>query len=134
MRIVLDTNVFISGVFFTGPPYEILESWRDGRVRIVASAEILEEYRRVGEELSEKFPGVDLEPFLALLAVEAEIILAPELTERVCEDPDDDKFLACALAGRCKVVVSGDKQLRKTSGYRGIEVLSPRTFVTRHLA
>jgi putative PIN family toxin of toxin-antitoxin system len=134
VRIVLDTNVFISGVFFSGPPYEILKAWRDGRVTIVASAEILEEYRRVGDELSEQFPGVDLKPFLALLAVEAEIILAPELTERVCEDPDDDKFLACALAGRCKIVVSGDKQLRKTSGYRGVEVVSPRKFLNRYLA
>jgi putative PIN family toxin of toxin-antitoxin system len=133
VRIVLDTNVFISGVFFAGPPYEILEAWRDRRVTIVASAEILDEYRRVGEKLSEKFSGVDLEPFLALLAVEAEVILAPGLSERVCEDPDDDKFLACALAGRCGIVVSGDKQLRKTSGYRGIEVLSPRAFVNRHL-
>ena len=129
----MDTNVFISGVFFAGPPYEILRAWRAGRVTIVASAEILEEYRRVGEELSEKFPGVDLEPFLALLAVEAEIVLAPELNQTVCEDPDDDKFLACAVAGRCKVVVSGDKQLRKTTGFRGIEVLSPRVFLNRHL-
>ena len=51
MRIVLDTNVFISGVFFGGPPGKILEAWRDARVRPVLSAEIFEEYRRVGVEL-----------------------------------------------------------------------------------
>jgi putative PIN family toxin of toxin-antitoxin system len=133
VRIVLDTNVFVSGVFFTGPPHAILKAWHDGRLKIVASAEILEEYRRVGVELSEQFPGVDLEPFLALLAIGAEIILAPELSERVCKDPDDDKFLACAIAGRCKIVVSGDKQLREVSGYRGVEVMSPRAFLNRYL-
>jgi putative PIN family toxin of toxin-antitoxin system len=44
VRIVLDTNVFISGVFFSGPPYKILEAWRNGRIVLVVSPEILEEY------------------------------------------------------------------------------------------
>ncbi len=47
MKIVLDTNVFVSGVFFTGPPYEILNAWRQAVVQIVVSPEILDEYRRV---------------------------------------------------------------------------------------
>ncbi len=48
MRIILDTNVFVSGVFFTGPPYEILRGWRDGKWQLVICPEILDEYRRVG--------------------------------------------------------------------------------------
>lgn len=104
MKIVLDTNVFISGVFFSGYPFEILKAWRDRRLRIIVSAEILEEYRRVGVRLSKEYPGADLEPFLALLAVEADVVLAPPLPEIVCDDPDDDKFLACALAGRCQLL------------------------------
>jgi predicted nucleic acid-binding protein len=47
MRIVLDTNVFVSGIFFSGPPHRILGAWRDGRVRIVYSTSIAEEYQRV---------------------------------------------------------------------------------------
>ena len=46
MKVVIDTNVFISGVFFTGPPSKILEAWRDERVRVVLSPDIFEEYRR----------------------------------------------------------------------------------------
>lgn len=133
MIIVLDTNVFISGVFYSGPPFEVLQAWRDRRISIVVSAEILEEYRRVGERLARDFPGVDIKPFLALLAVEADVVLAPALPEHVCEDPEDDKFIACAIAGGCKVIVSGDKLLRKVSGYKGIEVLTPRRFVEDHL-
>ena len=133
MRIVLDTNVFISGIFFTGPPHRILTAWHDGEIEIVASAEILDEYRRVGKELSHQFPGVDIEPLLALLAIGAEMVIAPELPEPVSQDPDDDKFLACALAGRCEVVVSGDKHLKKVTGYWGIDVLSPRAFVDCYL-
>jgi putative PIN family toxin of toxin-antitoxin system len=133
VRIVLDTNVFISGIFFTGPPHRILTAWHDGDIEIVASAEILDEYRRVGKELSQQFPGADIEPFLALLAIGANMVIAPELPEPVSQDPDDDKFLACAIAGRCEVVVSGDKHLKKVTGYRGIDVLSPRAFVDCYL-
>jgi putative PIN family toxin of toxin-antitoxin system len=45
MRIILDTNVFVSGIFFTGPPYRILEAWRDRKIELVVSPEILEEYQ-----------------------------------------------------------------------------------------
>jgi len=133
VKIVLDTNVLISGVFFSGLPFKILRAWRDRRLRIVVSAEILEEYRRVGMRLSKEYRGVDLEPFLALLAVESDVVLAPPVPESVCEDADDDKFIACALASRCKIIVSGDKLLRKVSGYKGIKVLTPRIFVEHHL-
>lgn len=129
MRIVLNTNVFVSGVFFSGPPYQILKAWRDGKVQLVISQEILEEYQRVGETLAYQFPGVDLGPILELVTVKAELTQAPSLPEPVCDDPDDDKFLACALASNSEVIISGDKHLLKVSGYCGINILRPRKFL-----
>jgi predicted nucleic acid-binding protein len=55
------------------------------------------------------------------------------LPESLCEDPDDDKFIACALAGRCRVIVSGDGHLLKVSGFRGLTVMSPRRFIDENL-
>lgn len=133
MRIVLDTNVFISGVFFSGPPYEILKAWRENAVQVVMSPEIFDEYQRVGRVLAVEFPGVDLGEILELLLVHAELILAPALPGTVCDDPDDDKFLACAMAGECDVVVSGDRHLLRATGYGGVRVLSPREFLEVHL-
>jgi len=128
VRIVLDTNVFVSGVFFRGPPYEILKAWQDDRFQLVISEEILQEYREVGEALAKRFSGVDLSPILELLIVKAELTESPSLLEAVCDDPEDDKFLACALAGNSKLIISGDKHLLKISGYRGIKVIKPRKF------
>ena len=54
MRIVVDTNVLMSGIFFGGPPGEIVDAWKAGRVTFVLSPTILEEYRRVGDELESK--------------------------------------------------------------------------------
>ena len=133
MRVVLDTNVFVSGVFFSGPPYEILDAWRHGKVALVVSPEILSEYDRVGQELASKFATLDLAPALELLAFKGEVVKSPPLTERVCSDPDDDKFLACPIASGTKTISSGDKALRKTTGYAGIDVLSPREFVDKYL-
>jgi putative PIN family toxin of toxin-antitoxin system len=69
VRVILDTNVFVSGIFFAGPPYRILEAWRDGKIQLVVSQEILEEYQRVGDTLGEKFPEVNLQPILELIAM-----------------------------------------------------------------
>lgn len=134
MRVVLDTHVLVSGVFFTGPPYMILRAWRDGQVQLVISAEIVDEYHRVGEVMAEGFPGVDFPPILHLLAVVVELVHAPKLPEPVCSDPDDDNFLACALAGGTRLIISGDKGLLRSSGYRGIKVIRPRAFVDEYLA
>lgn len=133
MRLVLDTNVFISGVFFSGPPHVILQAWRDRRLDLVLSPAILEEYREVGERLGRQFPGVELSPLLNLLLAEGRLCRPRRLPMQVCQDPDDDKFLACALAGGCKLIVSGDKHLVRVSGYRGIVVTRPRRFVDEYL-
>lgn len=134
MRIVLDTNVFVSAVFFGGVPGQILEAWRDGRLQLVLSAGILDEYQRVGQALSAQYAGVDLEPILALLTVEAEIIEAPALLVPVSADPEDDKFFACASAAGVAVIVSGDKDLVDHDGWRGIRVRRPRQFADEFLS
>jgi putative PIN family toxin of toxin-antitoxin system len=133
MRVVLDTNVFVSGVFFGGLPGRTLESWRDGKLEIVVSPQIIEEYVRVGEGLAARFPGVDLDPALDLVAASATLVPAPSLSEPASRDPDDDKFLACAVAARAEVVVSGDRDLLVVSPYGRISVLRPRDFVNDSL-
>lgn len=133
MKIILDTNVFISGIYFGGIPYQVLKAWRDGRIRLLISQEIFEEYQRVGEELAVRFSEIDLNSILALLIVKADFIFTPSLSVQVCDDPDDDKFIACAVAGKSQIIVSGDKHLLKISGYRGIEVLKPRQFFDKYL-
>ncbi len=133
MRLILDTNVIISGVHFSGPPYDILDAWRRGRVELIVSSEILDEYRRVGEQLATQFPGIELEDFIELVTLRARIVDASPLKEKVCSDPDDDKFLACAIASGTKTICSGDKALLRASGYKSITILNPKDFVVRYL-
>ena len=98
----------------------------------MVSPEILEEYQRVGDVLAKQFSKVELGPVIDLLAVEAKLVLPPKLPEQVYTDPDDDKFLACALTSKTKFVISGDKHLLGVSSYRGIRIVRPRKFVERY--
>jgi len=129
MRIVLDTNVLMSGIFFGGAPGSILNAWQAGQIRLAVSPEIVEEYIVTAEVLSARYESIPLEPIIILLAKHSELWQSPPFTEQVCSDPDDDKFLACALASEAKCVVSGDKALLRVSGYRNICVLPPRQFM-----
>jgi len=134
MKVVLDTNVVVSGIFYSGPPAAILRAWRNGKIRLVTSQAILGEYKRVLEELSVQFPSVDVQSLLELIVVQSEVCSPPPLVEAVCEDPSDDKFISAALAAGAKIIVSGDKHLLKVSGYRDLAVLTPRQFLAQHLS
>ena len=74
MRIVLDTNVFISGIFFTGPPSQILKAWQNQNLQILLSREILDEYQRVAVNLSAKFTSVDILPIIELMTIYGQIV------------------------------------------------------------
>src|SRR5258705_4787726 len=134
LKVVMDTNVFVSGVLFSGPPYQIIKAWQSGEFELVVSQEILDEYWRVGEILAKERPKIDLNPILTFVLEHAKVYKPAKLKESVCEDPDDDKFFACALASGSGVIISGDKHLLKVSNYQGIEVLKPREFVDRYLS
>ena len=67
--------------------------------------------------------------FVGIRIVHAEVVEAPALLNPVSADPDDDKFLACAIAAEVSLIVSGDKHLLDQSGWRGVRILRPRQFV-----
>ncbi len=133
MRVVLDTNVVVSGIFFNGPPMQILAAWSARQFELIASIEILAEYRRVSTRLGRLFPGTDAEPLLDFVTRESRIVDPVPVPASACSDPNDLIFLACAIAGRAQVVVTGDRALLRASGFRSVEVVTPREFVRRYV-
>jgi uncharacterized protein len=89
---------------------------------------ILEEYLRVAEDLGRDFPGVDVSAIIALVAAKAEVC-SPIPIRRVCRDPDDDKFIACALGGEADVIVTGDRDLLVLRGYQGVRISKVSEFL-----
>lgn len=133
MRVVLDTNVVISGIFFSGPPYTIINAWREGKIQIILTAEIFAEYQRVAGLFAVSYPGINVAKFMNLVLTHAEFVEKTDLPEQVCADPDDDKFIACALSGKVVYIISGDHHLLDRCGYKGLKIIKPRQFVTEYL-
>jgi uncharacterized protein len=128
MRIVLDTNVFISS-FFGRNPRSIIDLWKEGRLTFCLSPEIIDEYIEVLRRLGlNKSP--ELEELLKLFATGFHIVFTTRTPEvHVVGDPDDDKFIACAVALKAGYVVSGDKALVDVRQYQGIKIVTPREFL-----
>jgi len=133
MKVVLDTNVFVSGIFFAGVPGQVLEAWHDSKILLVLSAEIFEEYFEVLHRLEKRYSPVEKEPILELLLAGAEIVTVPLSDKQISADPDDDKFIACALASKAKVIISGDKHLLDMDGFKGLKIIKPSKFIKKHL-
>lgn len=130
IRAVLDTNVLVSALLFTGPPSRLVPAWQAGRLKPVISADVLEEYIRVlsypkfklAEREIHSLIEEDLLPFVD--TVQTRPISAPNL-----RDPDDMKLLACARAARVHWLVSGDDDLLSLRKFESIEIVSVSTFL-----
>ncbi len=72
---------------------------------------------------------MNLGPILQLVLSGGELVSAPPLPEPLCRDPDDDRFVACAVAAEAQFLVSGDQDLPALSDVMGVTILSPRTFL-----
>lgn len=133
MKVVVDTNVLVSGFFFAGAPSRILKAWKAGQLEPVMTADIFDEYREVLIRLSRKYSSVEVGALIDLIAVEIPIVKPRKLRKKVCNDVDDDKFFACALAAGIKIIISGDKHLLRESGTFDVVVLKPAEFVASYL-
>jgi predicted nucleic acid-binding protein len=77
--------------------------------------------------------AIDILALLDLVAVRSHVVQATPLSKPICSDSNDDIFIACALAAKTRIIVSGDRHLLAVSGFAGIQVLRPKPFVDRFL-
>ena len=128
MHVVLDTNVLVSGVFWRGPASRILELWAKDKIEVVVSPEILTEYQRLLAEMErDKLAG--LADAWAVFIAQHATVIHPAGHPRLCRDPDDDKFLHCALSAGAQALVTGDKDLLSMGRVAEVELLSPAAFL-----
>lgn len=128
IRTVVGTNVLVSSFLAGGKPRAVMDEWRFGRLTICLSREIVDEYAAVLLRLN--VPETDVGEMLGLFATGFNCLFAgrtPALN--VCRDPDDDKFISCAVALNAKVIVSGDRYLLDIGRYVDIDIMSPAEFL-----
>jgi putative PIN family toxin of toxin-antitoxin system len=133
LRVVIDTNIFISS-FFGGAPREIIDLWKTGKITICLTQAIVEEYIKVLNRLGLK-DKPEIKNLTKLFAEGFNSIFTtktPSL-DIIEDDPDDNKFLECAVALESRIIISGDKHLKDIKKYIDIEIMSPREFLNSQI-
>jgi hypothetical protein len=134
MRVVLDTNVLISAAINPhGAPAQVLDAWRERHYELVVSPSILKEVLAVIKRPTIRsrhgWTDDEIEFFIRSLQLYAVVTPGDMTVTEVEDDPDDDKFLACAVEGAADYIITGDPHLLDIASFQEIPILNPRQFL-----
>ena len=134
MRVVLDTNVLVSRFLSpSGAPAQIFAMWERESFQVVVSTPIIEEYRAAlayrHVARRHKMTRREIDDVVEAIRLLAIVVEPASRLAVVKGDPEDDKFLECAVEGNASCIVTGDRLLLELRRYQGIEILSPAAFV-----
>ena len=131
MKVVLDTNVLVSGIFFRGIPGRIVDAWIDDKIALFCTPSIMEEYARVIHELSIYQDNLLSIEWIDNLIELCHMIPDPPKTGSYSRDRHDDKFIFCAISAKADYLVTGDKDLTSLYYQFPFLILSPNQFLSR---
>jgi len=125
IKIVLDTNVLISSIFWRGAPYKVMKRGFEGEYLIISSSEILDE---VIDKLRNKFniPENTIHDVIRILMAFSFVVEPTRKIDAVKDDPDDNKIIECATCCNADYIVSGDGHLLDLEKYKSIRIVKPR--------
>ena len=133
VKVVLDTNILVSGTFWTGNSFKIMELIDEKEIISILSKEIINEYHRTinKDEIMDKVKDKDLIISNASrkIVLNSMIIQPKEKLDIIKEDPDDNKILECAYEGKVDYIISNDKHLLKLKEFKTIKIVKPEEFL-----
>jgi putative PIN family toxin of toxin-antitoxin system len=124
-RVVLDTNILVSGIGWAGAPGRVIRKCFDGKLILVESPALLTEFLNVLRD--DKFDFLDpedIDEFYRILVEKAEVVEPAFKVDIISEDDADNRVIECALAGRAGFIVSGDRHLLRLGEFAGIRMLT----------
>jgi uncharacterized protein len=128
MRVILDTNIFISAML-GGNVGEIIDLWKTRSFTLIISDSILKEYLEVIQRPKFNIPQKDISAITNYLLKYAEFVVPKEKLSVIKADPSDNKFLEAGLEGKVDYIVSGDEHLLSIRLFQGIPIIIACEFV-----
>jgi len=128
-KVVIDTNIFVSGFGWNGKPEEVLKLIKDCQIINYASTEIFEEIRRVVSYPKLSFPELLQIKILEFVLFYSEFVEPQKRILTVTEDPDDNKFLECAIEAKAEYILSGDSHLLNMKKIKTVKIVSASEFL-----
>ncbi len=129
MKVVLDTNVLVSGIFFGGIPGKVVDAWLNERFIAYITPFIYQEYLRTIDEIRLKIRPLINRDWPVLLPELCPMIPDERRPKRISRDRSDDKFVFCAMNAGANFLVTGDKDLKSLERNFGFKIVSPREFL-----
>ena len=129
MKVILDTNVIVSGIFWKGASEKVLYAWADDKFKLVISSGIITEIIKTLMNFKIKLPFDDILLWLSVLLWKAELVEPEERVDVIKDDPDDNKFIEAAIEGNAGYIVSQDKHLLNIKEYKGIKIILRKDFL-----
>ncbi len=131
LRVVLDTNVLISAIGWRGNPRKVLALCIEGKLNLVLTRETLDELERVLQRARFDFIPVEKKQELLQYLTDISIkVTAEGNVEVIKKDPEDNKFLDCAVAGKADYIVSGDRHLLELKEHKSIKIVTASELLT----
>ena len=126
MRLILDTNVFVSGIFWEGNfCSQLIDKWKNKEIELLSSLEIVEELVKTLRNFKISIPQSMIEEWKNLILNNSILIQPSTKIDVIKEDPEDNKFLEAAVDGKADFIISQDKHLLNLKEYHGIKILKP---------
>jgi len=115
---------------FGGKPRQVMDLWRDGRLVLCVSDHIIAEYLEVLARFG--MTKAEAQALLTMLTDQEKVVVVRPTVrvDEIAADPEDNRFLECALAARADSIVSGDSHLLGLKAFRGIPILAPAAFLS----
>jgi putative PIN family toxin of toxin-antitoxin system len=135
LRVVIDTNVFVSGLLSrAGSSAQVLDAWRNRRFLLVTSTAIIAEIQAVLNypHIRQKYSLSDEDIHELVVILNQDALLVPgkiNVAGTIPADPQDEKFLACAIEGQVDLIVSGDHHLLDLVVFEDIPIVTIRQFL-----
>jgi putative PIN family toxin of toxin-antitoxin system len=133
MHVVFDTNVVISRYLSSkGPSAQVFDFWQKKIFDLLVSAPILEEYERALKcphvRARHQMSDTEIAEIIEEIADLAKMVRPTKRLTVITADPDDDKFLECAVEGKATYIISGNKHLYDLKDYKGVQIFTPAQF------
>ena len=125
-KVVIDTNIFISGILFGGNPLKVLRFWQKGKIELVISPELEAEILR---KLKAFEASEELLTNWKKLIEENSILVLPRGKIKLSRDPKDNFLLAAALEAKADYLITGDKDLLILGKIGVTKILKPTQFI-----
>lgn len=129
MRAVLDTNIFVSGIHWSGPSEKVLRAWFLNKFKLVSSTKTVDEFVKTMVSFKVPMKIEDILWWESLILEKSELVVPKRKINVVKDDPDDNKFVETALEGKADYIVTQDRHLLNIKEFQGIRILTPEEFL-----